>query len=68
MVRHYHKPRQCKLSHKIDRGSNGNIMPYNKFKILFPRTSTQQVENVKDSAIMLKHIAQQSVHNKAFVL
>ena len=42
------------IPYEVDRGSNGNIIPCNKFKILFPRASEEQSAAAKNRSIVLK--------------
>ena len=40
-------------SYKVDTGSDGSIMPYHLFKILFPMALKEQLVAIKNRSIML---------------
>ena len=46
----------------MDRASDGNLMPFQRFKIMFPRATMHQLEK-KDKSVVLNCIRKHTFHN-----
>ena len=59
--------KKVKIAYKIDTGSDGNLMLFWAFKIVFPRSSMAELNGTIKDQSCLKHIINQTEHGRCSV-